>query len=108
MPDGSTPGTHRPAPPRYEVTGLTGLPEVRPDDDVAALIAAAVDLQDGDVVVVTSKLLSKAEGRLLPVPHGAPAVLMVATPVTTLRDQARALVRAALRAFLATLAGCPA
>jgi 4'-phosphopantetheinyl transferase len=47
-------------------------------------------------------------GQLLPVPHGAPAVLMVATPVTTLRDQARALVRAALRAFLATLAGCPA
>ena len=50
---------------------VEGLPEVRPGDDVAALVAAAVELQDGDVVVVTSKVLSKAEGRLVPVPPGA-------------------------------------
>ena len=43
---------------------------MRPGDDVAALVAAAVQLLDGDVVVVTSKLLSKAEGRLVPVPPG--------------------------------------
>ena len=56
----------------YSVTGVTGLPEVRPGDDIAALVAAAVpDLRDGDVLVVTSKLLSKAEGRLVPVPPGA-------------------------------------
>jgi len=55
----------------FTVTGVQGLPEVRPGDDVAALLAAAVDLQDGDVLVVTSKLLSKAEGRLVPVPPGA-------------------------------------
>ncbi len=55
----------------YTVTGVTGLPEVRPGDDVAALVAAAVpDLRDGDVLVVTSKLLSKAAGRLVPVPPG--------------------------------------
>lgn len=55
----------------YSVTGVTGLPEVRPGDDVAALVAVAVpDLRDGDVLVVTSKLLSKAEGRLVPVPPG--------------------------------------
>lgn len=56
--------------PRYEVFGVTGLPEVRPGDDVAALVAGRVSLRDGDVVVVTSKLLSKAEGRLVPVPPG--------------------------------------
>ena len=44
---------------------------MRPGDDVAALVAAAVALQDGDVVVVTSKVVSKAEGRLVPVPDGA-------------------------------------
>ncbi len=55
----------------YSVTGLRGLPEVRPGDDVAALIAGATTLLDGDVVVVTSKLLSKAEGRLVAVPPGA-------------------------------------
>ncbi|MFC6080870.1 coenzyme F420-0:L-glutamate ligase [Sphaerisporangium aureirubrum] len=44
---------------------VPGLPEVRPGDDLAALIAAAVpDLADGDILVVTSKIASKAEGRV--------------------------------------------
>ena len=50
--------------PSYEVLGVEGLPEVRPGDDVAALVAGAVALRDGDVVVVTSKLLSKADHEL--------------------------------------------
>jgi coenzyme F420-0:L-glutamate ligase/coenzyme F420-1:gamma-L-glutamate ligase len=58
-------------PSRFEVFGVGGLPEVRPGDDVAALFADACELQDGDVVVVTSKILSKAEGRLVPVPETA-------------------------------------
>jgi coenzyme F420-0:L-glutamate ligase / coenzyme F420-1:gamma-L-glutamate ligase len=57
--------------PRFEVWGVEGLPEVRPGDDVAAQVAGACALQDGDVVVVTSKVVSKAEGRLVPVPEGA-------------------------------------
>ena len=40
----------------------SGLPEIEPGDDLAALIAAAGDVVDGDVVVVTSKIVSKAEG----------------------------------------------
>jgi coenzyme F420-0:L-glutamate ligase/coenzyme F420-1:gamma-L-glutamate ligase len=41
------------------------VPEVRPGDDLAGLIVAAEpDLQEGDVVVVTQKVVSKAEGRL--------------------------------------------
>src|SRR5881398_3677408 len=52
--------------PGISVHGIDGLPEVQEGDDVAALIAkAAPDLQDGDVVVVTSKVVSKAEGRLV-------------------------------------------
>ncbi|MDP9397575.1 MAG: coenzyme F420-0:L-glutamate ligase, partial [Actinomycetota bacterium] len=51
---------------RYEVEGVAGLPEVRPGDDLAALVVgAASGLRDGDVVVVTSKVVSKAEGRVL-------------------------------------------
>jgi coenzyme F420-0:L-glutamate ligase/coenzyme F420-1:gamma-L-glutamate ligase len=49
------------------VHAVTGLPEVRPGDDLAALVVAAADLVDGDVVVVTSKVVSKAEGRLITV-----------------------------------------
>jgi coenzyme F420-0:L-glutamate ligase/coenzyme F420-1:gamma-L-glutamate ligase len=49
------------------VLPVRGLPEVRPGDDLAALIAAAAALADGDIVVVTSKIVSKAEGRLVTV-----------------------------------------
>ena len=46
-----------------------GIPEVTPGDDLAALIGAAAPwLRDGDVLVVTSKIVSKSEGRLVDVP----------------------------------------
>ncbi|WP_193604537.1 coenzyme F420-0:L-glutamate ligase [Nocardioides dongkuii] len=54
---------------RLEVLAPDGVPEVRAGDDVAALLLAALEreqvaLLDGDVVVVTSKVVSKAEGRV--------------------------------------------
>jgi coenzyme F420-0:L-glutamate ligase / coenzyme F420-1:gamma-L-glutamate ligase len=53
-----------------EILPVTGLPEFRPGDDLgAALAAAAPWLRDGDVLVVTSKVLSKCEGRLVPAPE---------------------------------------
>lgn len=53
-----------------EILPVTGLPEFRPGDDLgAALSAAAPWLRDGDVVVVTSKVVSKCEGRLVPAPE---------------------------------------
>lgn len=49
---------------------MTGLPEFRPGDDLAAALAGAAPwLTDGDVVVVTSKIVSKVEGRLIGVPR---------------------------------------
>ena len=50
---------------RIEVLAVAGLPEVRPGDDLAALIVGAADLVDGDVLVVTQKVVSKAEDRLV-------------------------------------------
>ena len=50
---------------RIEVLAVVGLPEVRPGDDLAALIAGAANLVDGDVVVVAQKVVSKAEDRLV-------------------------------------------
>ena len=49
-----------------EVRPLPALPEVRPGDDLGALIAAAAgdDLRAGDVLAVAHKAVSKAEGRL--------------------------------------------
>jgi coenzyme F420-0:L-glutamate ligase/coenzyme F420-1:gamma-L-glutamate ligase len=52
-----------------EIRPVEGLPEFRPGDDVAAAIAAAAPwLRDDDVVVVTSKVLSKSEGRIVVAP----------------------------------------
>jgi dehydro coenzyme F420 reductase / coenzyme F420-0:L-glutamate ligase / coenzyme F420-1:gamma-L-glutamate ligase len=52
-----------------EILPVHGIPELRPGDDLARLLAAAAPwLHDGDVVVVTSKAVSKAEGRLVAVP----------------------------------------
>ncbi|MFF9349643.1 coenzyme F420-0:L-glutamate ligase [Streptomyces sp. NPDC014734] len=53
-------------PPSYRVWALPGMPEVRAGDDLAKLIAAAEPgLVDGDVLLVTSKIVSKAEGRIM-------------------------------------------
>jgi coenzyme F420-0:L-glutamate ligase/coenzyme F420-1:gamma-L-glutamate ligase len=54
--------------PRLEIWGVEGLPEVIADDDIGELLlrAGGPDLHDGDVIVVTSKIVSKAQGRLVP------------------------------------------
>ncbi len=47
------------------VLPVTGLPEIDADSDLAGLIAKAGTFEDGDILLVTSKIVSKAEGRLL-------------------------------------------
>jgi coenzyme F420-0:L-glutamate ligase/coenzyme F420-1:gamma-L-glutamate ligase len=41
------------------------MPEVEPDGDLAELVAGAAALEDGDVVVLAQKIVSKAEGRVV-------------------------------------------
>jgi len=53
-----------------QVIGIEGLPEVRPGDDLVALVlqalaAEGLALQDGDILVLTQKVVSKAEGRMV-------------------------------------------
>ena len=57
-------------PVKIEIIGLTGFPEVRKGDNIARLIVEiaklnGVTIEDGDVIVVTSKIISKAEGRIV-------------------------------------------
>jgi len=54
--------------PQISVSGIPGIPEISPGDDLGAMIsdalaAGGLDLRDGDILVVTSKVISKAEGR---------------------------------------------
>ncbi|KAA9158890.1 coenzyme F420-0:L-glutamate ligase [Amycolatopsis acidicola] len=54
---------------RLEILPVPGLPEFRPGDDLTGAIAGAAPwLRSGDVLVVTSKVVSKIEGRLVRVP----------------------------------------
>lgn len=58
---------------RLEVLPVPGIGEVAEGDDLVALIATTAPwLRDGDVLVVTSKIVSKAEGRLVAVPQEGP------------------------------------
>jgi coenzyme F420-0:L-glutamate ligase / coenzyme F420-1:gamma-L-glutamate ligase len=57
-------------PPRYEVIGVEGLPEITCGEDLAQLIAAAAAAQGtpltaGDLLVISQKIVSKAEGRMV-------------------------------------------
>ena len=59
--------------PSFSVWGVTGMPEIAAGDDLVALIASAIAamgpehaLVNGDILVVTSKIVSKAEGRQVP------------------------------------------
>ena len=50
------------------ISALAGIPEILPEDDLAelignALVASADGIREGDILVVTSKIVSKAEGR---------------------------------------------
>ena len=57
-------------PPQLSVIGIEGMPEARPGDDLAGQIIEAAQAQEtplatGDVLVVTQKIVSKAEGRVI-------------------------------------------
>jgi coenzyme F420-0:L-glutamate ligase/coenzyme F420-1:gamma-L-glutamate ligase len=63
------PGFPEPA-PEVAVYGITGIPEISPGDDLSALIldaaaAGGLEVRDGDILVVTSKVVSKTEGLIV-------------------------------------------
>jgi coenzyme F420-0:L-glutamate ligase/coenzyme F420-1:gamma-L-glutamate ligase len=71
-----------------EIIPVEGLPEIGEGDDLGALIAAAAELDDGDVVVVAQKAVSKAEGRIVRLDGIEPTAraLELAGPETDLRQ----------------------
>jgi coenzyme F420-0:L-glutamate ligase/coenzyme F420-1:gamma-L-glutamate ligase len=56
------------------VLPVAGMPEVREGDRVGELIAERAELQEGDVVVVSQKIVSKAEGRVVRLDSVTPSV----------------------------------
>jgi coenzyme F420-0:L-glutamate ligase/coenzyme F420-1:gamma-L-glutamate ligase len=76
---------------RLEITALPGLPLIAAGDDLAALVAeglsrAGIALQDGDVVVLASKVVSRAEGRFVDLSTVEPSDRALAAAATTGKD----------------------
>ena len=79
----------------FGVRVLTGIGEIRPGDDVVAAIldAAAGSLEHGDILVVTSKIVSKAEGRIVPAVDREQAITDEAVRVVASRAHPGGLTR---------------
>jgi len=90
------------------VLGVEGLPEVGPGDDLAALIAEHAGLLDGDVVVVTQKVVSKAEARVVPIDPSDPdakRLLAEAESVRVLRRRGDLVVTETRHGFVCANSG---
>ncbi len=97
-----------PPPAALSVLPVTGMPEVRPGDELAELIAAAATLRSGDVVVVTQKIVSKAEGRLVEVDPEDPLShkeLVMSEAVRVLRRRGDLLVTETRHGFVCANSG---
>ena len=78
-------------PTELRVIGIEGMPEAQPGDDLAGQILAAAaaqgtPVQSGDVLVVTQKIVSKAEGRVLSIADVVPSPLALAITEGHRRD----------------------
>lgn len=92
---------------------LTTIPEIRPGDDLAGAIAEAAaregePLADGDVIVVTQKVISKAENMLVPIDPEDPLShkpLVEAESVRILRRRGELIVSETKHGFICANAG---
>ena len=95
------------------VLPVTGLGEVVPGTDLGDLISAAIsangpELHDGDVVVVTQKVVSKSEGRLVKIDHDDPAAkaaLVERESVRVLRHRGDLMISETRHGFVCANAG---
>jgi coenzyme F420-0:L-glutamate ligase/coenzyme F420-1:gamma-L-glutamate ligase len=81
---------------RLEVWAPDGLPEIAPGDDLVALLAALLaddPLVDGDVLVLTSKVVSKAEGRVVSADDREQAITDETVRVVATREHASGVTR---------------
>lgn len=87
---------------------VPGLPEIRPGDDLPGLLAEHAPLVDGDVLVVTQKVISKAEGRLVAIDPDDPLshkALVEQESVRILRRRGELIISETREGFVCANAG---
>ena len=72
-----------------QIWAVEGIPEVAAGDDIAAMILERATLEDGDIVVVTSKIVSKAEGRFVKAEDREDAITSQTVRVVATRGKTR-------------------
>jgi coenzyme F420-0:L-glutamate ligase/coenzyme F420-1:gamma-L-glutamate ligase len=90
------------------VLGVTGLPEIGRGDSIGELIASAAELLEGDVVVVTQKIVSKCEGRVVEIDATDPAakrLLAESEAVRVLRRRGELVVTETRHGFICASSG---
>lgn len=90
------------------VRGVLGLPEFQPGDVIAEAIVAHAELVDGDVVVVTSKIVSKVEGRVVEIDESDPVArreLIESEAVRVLRRRGDLLITETRHGFVLANSG---
>lgn len=99
--------------PRIEIVGIGGIGEVAPGDDVAELIhnalrAQRISLRQDDVLVVTQKVVSKAEGRVIEVDSADPShktAVVAEEAVRILRRRVNTVIAETTHGFVCANAG---
>ena len=95
---------------KLEIFGVEGLREIVPGDDIALAIHEALKtsssrLLDGDVVVVTQKIVSKAEGRIVEVGQRDPKEIVAEESVRILRRRGDLVISETSHGFVCANAG---
>jgi coenzyme F420-0:L-glutamate ligase/coenzyme F420-1:gamma-L-glutamate ligase len=87
---------------------VEGIGEIAAGDEIADLVLAAVELADWDVLVVTQKAVSKAEGRLVPIDHHDPEArrqLVLSESTRVLRERGDLVISETRHGFVCANSG---
>jgi coenzyme F420-0:L-glutamate ligase/coenzyme F420-1:gamma-L-glutamate ligase len=96
---------------RISIFGVPGLPEIEPGDDLAAMIVDAIagedlELADNDILVITHKVVSKQEGRIVEIPtEEAYRAVIAEESVTIIRRRGDLVIAQTRHGFICANAG---
>lgn len=76
------------------MTAIEGIPEIVPGDDLAVIVGDAISgIHDGDIIAITSKIVSKSEGRIVPATDREDAITAETVRVVATREHAGGVTR---------------
>jgi coenzyme F420-0:L-glutamate ligase / coenzyme F420-1:gamma-L-glutamate ligase len=90
------------------ISPLQGLPELREGDDLAQLIADSAELEDGDVLVVAQKAISKIEGRVVRLDGTTKTDVILSESKRVLRQRGSLVIAETAHGFICASAGVDA